>query len=89
MEPIPIIALLPVDTSGLPKVGLVLPTPSIDHVEATCDACGRACWIGPKQLAMRLSGVQAVCYFCLARAGITDADPVISLNPHIDKRPRR
>lgn len=90
MEHIAIIALLPVDTSGLPKADLVLPTPSIDHVEATCDTCGRACWIGPKQLALRLAGgVQALCYFCLVRGGLTAADPVISLNPDIDKRPRR
>lgn len=68
-----VLALLPCDTSTLPKVA-ELPEPTKEHTLTACDDCGRECWILPDQrVALRLSvimdkRISKLCYYCVIDA---------------------
>jgi hypothetical protein len=85
------IALIPVDTTGLPE-GVEIPKPSISHTLMPCDACSRDCWIGPQQARARVAAsLPALCYFCLipVMAAAKVEFTVYSLDPKADEVPRR
>jgi hypothetical protein len=82
------VALLPVDTTGLPHIGVAVPKPSIDYSLTRCDRCGRDCWIGPRQNQAVRTGCAKYCYYCvLPHPG--RVSQVVTLDPDADKRPRR
>lgn len=89
-----LVALIPVDTSGLPAHDdLVIPKPSTAHTKIVC-GCTREAWIGPQQLLTVISGAGTpACYYCIAdmmRAGVDiDIVNVTALNPSNDELPRR
>lgn len=67
---------IPTDRDGLVehmarhKIGNEVPVPEVteDHVAVTCATCGRECWIGPKQAALRArtrNRTSVTCYFCI------------------------
>jgi hypothetical protein len=88
-----IIAVIPVDTTGLPDTGVV-PKPTIQHTLINCP-CGRQSWIGPTQLdTHRRTGIPVACYFCVMEIMRRQVDAhgeitVIPLNPDADSIPRR
>lgn len=96
MQPMTI-ALIPVDTSRLPKMpadGPQIPKPSIEHSLTTCDGCGEDCWIGPGQKIQRvLRGGMGLCYYCLFRTMQADNGwrdfHIVAADADADSKPRR
>ena len=95
VETLALIALIPVDTTGLEEItkraGVELPRPSIEHSLTTCDRCGRDCWIGPVQALKRaMRGTATACFWCLIPVIKGSAGVVIhSLDHSADTKPRR
>jgi hypothetical protein len=88
---------MPVDTSGLPDVGMPAPQPSIEHTIDKCQmtGCGIEIWVGPKQLAdYRARGGYLLCMVCGVKVAnfLESGGSEISvevLDPNADDIPRR
>lgn len=71
MDELKVAACLPVDTSGLPDLGMPLPKPTDLYSLIQCEACERDMWIGPRQIAhiaelrQRETLVIRLCLYCV------------------------
>lgn len=92
------IQLIPRDFKNDPALAQIAWEPSIQHSEFDCPGCQRGCWIGPTQLAVTMGGAgKALCVYCLLEQAKTDPilrnvilkQQVVSLNPGIDRLPKR
>lgn len=72
-----VIAIWPQNRKEIKQLNQMLPisiprfTVSIEHSPTTCDACGRDCWIGPKQKMLLESPflkANKLCMFCISKA---------------------
>jgi hypothetical protein len=60
--PLPVVAMLPVDATGLPRQHQ-LPTALPDWRATPCPGCTRPAWRSPDQV--RIRGALMLCYFCV------------------------
>lgn len=86
--PRPVVGMVPQGIDRDPRFADLRNPVTVDHSPWTCERCGAACWIGPRQKDM-VTGparAEAICFGCAASDG---RDIGVVVNPDIDGRPRR